>query len=322
VAVDTQPPVIVLQALPPRDGQVGVEWDIREENLDLQRLRLDYRSSNTADWQPLPISAAGRGSYYWRPSAGGALEVRMHAVDRAGNNADNKTNVVTPGVNGGQNNPHVPSTPARANVRIVNSKKISLHFEVKDQGPSGVSAIEVWNTQDGRNWQKYREYTANTKPPLFVDVSDEGTYGLTLVVRSGVGLGERPPQVGDPPQLWVEVDLTRPVVRLLDVDVGRSADAGNLTVTWSATDKNLGDNPISLFYADTPDAQVWEPVARNLANTGRYVWKMHPKVPFKFYLRVEAADRAGNVASDQTRQTVIVDLAVPKVIHLEVSPVK
>src|SRR5262249_5525290 len=55
-----------------------------------------------------------------------------------------------------------------------------------------------------------------------------------------------------------------------------------------------------------------------------YVWHMGEGVPYQFYVRVEAADQAGNVGHDDTRQAVKVDLALPKarVITVEPAPVK
>ena len=117
----------------------------------------------------------------------------------------------------------------------------------------------------------------------------------------------------------VEVDLTRPVVRLLDLVVGRGQDQGNLIITWSATDKNLGTAPISLSYADKLDGP-WTPIARTEANTGRYVWRMHEDVPYQFYVRVEAMDRAGNVGAAETTRPIIVDLSQPKVQVIGVEP--
>src|SRR5262245_24477481 len=43
VVVDTQPPVVRLRALPSRDGEVGVEWEVRDENLLPGGIRLEYR---------------------------------------------------------------------------------------------------------------------------------------------------------------------------------------------------------------------------------------------------------------------------------------
>jgi hypothetical protein len=258
------------------------------------------------------------------------LEVRLRARDRADNWNESKA-IVTPAGSGGtlpnyQDRPvsadTAPARPPEAAVRLVNSKRISLNYEIKDKGPSGVSAVELWYTQDlaGRNWQKYREETDNPKPPFVVEITGEGLYGFTLVVRSGVGLGDRPPQVGDAPQVWVEVDLTKPVVRVGSIDVGRGPDTGRLTINWTATDKNLARQPITLSYAEQA-AGPWKTIAATLENTGRYVWQMPADVPYRFLARVEAIDRAGNVGVDETPKPVIVDLSQPKGVIINVEPV-
>jgi hypothetical protein len=202
---------------------------------------------------------------------------------------------------------------------MVNSKTIRLNYKIEEQGPSGVSSVQLWYTQDGRNWQKHQEIP-EAKSPLVFDVHAEGLYGFTLVVRSGVGLGESPPQVGDPPQVWVEVDLTKPSVQILGVDVGRGPDKGKLTITWRAVDKNMAAQPITVSYAQQKDGP-WTVIEKNLENTGRHVWQMNPStVPYKFFVRVEAVDKAGNVGSADTEKHVIVDLAQPKGVILEVEP--
>jgi len=324
VVVDSQPPVIALRALPPRDGTVGVAWDVRDDNLDLGTLVVEYRPSGSADWRPLRVDAAAAGQYSWRPDTNGPVDVRLQVRDRAGNASDK----VIP-LSGGTDyhtsgeparpEPPRPATPAGAAVRMVNSKRISLNYEVKEKGRSGVSAVELWYTQDGRSWQKYDEKPYN--PPYVIDVSDEGLYGFTLVVRSGVGLSERPPQVGDPPQAWVEVDLTKPVVRLQGVEVGRGADSGKLTILYQANDKNLARQPITLSYAESA-AGTWKPIAAGVENNGRYVWQMPQDVPYQFLVRVEAVDRAGNAGSDETPKAVAVDLTLPKGVILDVGPGK
>jgi hypothetical protein len=315
VWVDTQPPVVTLRALPPRDGMVGVEWEVRDETLDPASPRLEYHLPGTAEWLPLGGQQPATGQYFWKPPANGTLEVRLQAVDKAGNRGEGKASVVAAVQPGAA---YAPPAAGPA-VRMVNNKRISLNYKVEDVGPSGVSVVELWFTKDGRNWSKYAEKP--NQPPFVFDVDDEGLYGLTLVVRSGVGLGDRPPQVNDPPQVWVEVDITKPIVRLFDAEVGRGTDAGNLTVTWLATDKNLGRQPITLSYAEKPEGP-WTPIAAKVENSGRYVWKMPPGVPFKFLVRVEAEDRAGNVGAAETPKPVLVDLHQPRPVILDIESAK
>jgi hypothetical protein len=174
----------------------------------------------------------------------------------------------------------------------------------------------------GKVWRKY-DQDAPKLPPCLVDVPEEGRYGFTLVARSGVDLGEHPPKSGDLPQFWVEVDETKPLVKLIGVDVGRGIDQGNLTVTWTAADKYLGPNPVNISYARTPEGP-WVVAVPNLPNTGRYVWRMPGEgLPYQFFIRVEASDLAGNIGSAETTGAVKVDLSTPKarVTGVDVSPV-
>ena len=202
----------------------------------------------------------------------------------------------------------LPGSPA---VRMVNTKRIVLNYHIKDIGPSGVSAVELWYTRDGQVWQK-DEGTGRTGPPYVFDVPEEGMYGFTLVARSGIGLGKKPPQRGDTPQVWVEVDLTRPVVTQLDVKHGVGAKAREITITWSATDRNLARRPITLAYSESPEGS-WVPLAANIDNTGRYVWNMPTSAPASFFVRAEAVDLVGNVGTAQTPKAVVIDLAQPQV---------
>jgi hypothetical protein len=331
VVVDTQPPVVRLRALPPRDGEVGVEWDVRDDNLDPAGLRLEYHVQGATDWVPLGGELPANGQRFWRPVTTGPLEVRLRARDLADNWGEDRTSVGGGGLAGRPAGPADAATgrpeasgsrPPEPPVRLVNSTHIALNYEIRDKGPSGVSSVELWYTQDpaGRVWQKYREENGDVHPPFSVDVHGEGLYGFTLIVRSGVGLGDRPPQVGDPPQMWVEVDTTKPVVRLVGVDVGRGADSGKLTIQWVASDKNLAREPVTLSYAEQAGGP-WTPIASGVDNSGHYVWQMPPGVPYRFLVKVEAADRAGNVGAAETPTPVIVDLHLPKGVILNVESV-
>mgnify|MGYP007022268180 CR=1 FL=1 len=46
--------------------------------------------------------------------------------------------------------------------------------------------------------------------------------------------------------------------------------------------------------ADRPTFADWSPIAKDLENTGSYLWRMPTDIPYQFFVRVEAADRAGN----------------------------
>jgi hypothetical protein len=206
-----------------------------------------------------------------------------------------------------------PNSPA---VRMVNSKHITINYEVKDVGPSGISGVELWYTQDGKTWQK-RDVSNQAHPPYTMDVTEEGLYGFTLLARNGIGLSQETPKSGDLPQIWVEVDMTAPVVQLTGVNANCAGSTQNVIVRWKATDKNLGPRPITISYAEKEEGP-WQPIAANVPNTGRYVWPMPPEAPSRFLVRVEAADIVGNIGTAQTPKPVLMDRLKPVVQILTV----
>jgi hypothetical protein len=254
VMVDTAAPTVQLQPLPPRPGEVGVAWDVRDENLELlvnDTVRLEYRPAGALAWLPLNLPV-GASQFYWNPNTPAAVEVRLQARDRAGNVGQAATavsltgNAAAPGFNSGPNpvSPFAPAptpaqdianAPAEHERKLVGSKRITLNYELKEVGPSGVADLELWYTINGRSWTKYPYgFDEPKQGHVSFDVEGEGLYGITLVAKSGVGLGEKPPQTGDRPQLWLEVDLTKPIVQLQNVLVGTGVDKGKLSINWSA----------------------------------------------------------------------------------------
>lgn len=329
VFVDTQVPIVTLRQAAAREGMVAVEWDIREDNLDLSSFLLEYRLPGGGDWIPLSAEQLAIGQRSWNPSVVGPVDVRLRVRDLAKNEGE-ATIKLTPGAPGSrasnnfpEQNSGGPSGRELPGKRWVNSKKISLNYEIKEEGPSGVQAVELWYTRDKRTWEKYSEDDKH-KPPYTFEVQDEGVYGFSLIVRSGVGLSEQRPRSGDAPQVWVEVDLTPPVVHWANADVGRGSESGWLTITWKATDKNLGREPITLSYAEKPLGDKpqgpWTQIATNVVNSGSYRWQIPPGSPYRFLVRAEATDLAGNVGMLEAPQPAIVDLSQPKGYILGVQP--
>ena len=339
VVIDTQPPLITLQSLAPRNNEVGVSWDVRDDNLDLaaaDAARLEYRPAGGPSWLPVNMTP-GANQTYWTAQSAGQLEVRLRVRDRAGNIGEGATTLnappVIPGNTGTFTPPNQGSDPFPSNDqpqqifngptegerKLVGSKRINLNYELKEVGPSGVAHVDLWYTQDGRSWNKYPFGEDFNQKNIVFNVAGEGIYGITLVAKSGVGLGEVPPKIGDRPQMWIEVDTTKPLVQLHNVLVGTGPDKGKLSVTWTARDKNLSREPITLSYAEQLTGQ-WTAIAEKLPNSGRHIWTMPERLPYQFHLKVEAIDQAGNIGEAATESLIKVDLSQPKVKILTVEP--
>jgi len=126
------------------------------------------------------------------------------------------------------------------------------------------------------------------------------------------GPAAQPPQPGQSPDITIHVDLTKPSVQLLSVD--RRAGEGWMTIRWRASDANLDDMPVSLYYTDTVTGQ-WRPIARDLRNTGSFEWLMPPNLPSQIQVRVEAKDVAGNIATADTRNPIPVTVASEQIVR-------
>jgi hypothetical protein len=201
-----------------------------------------------------------------------------------------------------------PDAPPAGPVAVVNSKRIQLDYEVKDADPAGVSAVEVWYTHGRRGWQKYAA-TERTRPPFVVEVEEEGLYGFTLVASNEAGAG-RPPRDGEPAQLYVVVDQTKPNVAPPGVQPDGGPASGQLTITWKASDRNPDPHGTALLWAKDAGGP-WLPIVSGLEASGRYAWQAPADLPTRFWVRAEVTDRAGNVATADTPEPVVLDRSRP-----------
>ncbi|MDZ4684469.1 MAG: hypothetical protein SH850_05220 [Planctomycetaceae bacterium] len=203
--------------------------------------------------------------------------------------------------------------------RVVNTLRFQLGYKVDDVGPSGVGGVELFITQDnGRMWFRYGEDTDRVSP-IEVTVPRDGDYGFTVRVRSGAGLGQEPPQSGEPPSIVIAVDQTPPRLELLPVQQGRGPELNQIHIQWKVSETRPSDKPISLYYAASA-AGPWEPISGWRPDTGSFTWTAGPGVPSQFHIRVVARDAAGNVATAETPQPILVDLSRPtaRIVDVEV----
>jgi hypothetical protein len=204
----------------------------------------------------------------------------------------------------------VVAPPAQANIftqglppgerpYMVNSRKFALEYEVESVGPAGIAKVEIWGTIDGgKKWDNYDIIEPNGEGPVQVRVEGEGLYGFRITVQDRNGFGGRPPRSGDLPELWVGVDLTKPVAKLTSIDLGAGEHSGELIIRWEASDAMLAARPITLSFSERPEGP-WSTIAAGLENSGVFNWRFENRVPDRIYLRLEVRDEAGNVGEFQ-----------------------
>src|SRR5262249_56953819 len=124
-----------------------------------------------------------------------------------------------------------------------------------------------------------------------------------LVVSNGRGFGATLPARGDAPDHWIEVAARPPLAQLRTVRPGTAAEAGGLYIQWSVTDKNLGPEPIDLYYANQREGP-WLSVARNLKNDGTYRWAVPGEAGPQVYIPLGVSDLAGNTTRCEAADAV------------------
>ena len=203
----------------------------------------------------------------------------------------------------------LPEPPTRKH-RVVNSNTFRINYKLDGIGPSGVSRIEFFITEnDGIKWWKYGD-DQDRQAPFQIQVPHDGVYGFAIRASSGAGLAGKAPSPGEKPEVVVEVDTTRPFVQLNPFDPNTAPGKRILEISWTVSDTNLAQRPVGLYFARQKQGP-WESISGWVENSGQYTWKIGPEVPTNVFLRIAARDTAGNMTQLETQKPIVVDTARP-----------
>lgn len=257
----------------------------------------------TQAWPPEPRRVA---SPVRRSSAGGSTPFRQASL--------------APSPSVGPHRGREALVTARGAVdRVVGSERFEFDYQVDSTGKWGVSAVELWGTDDaGASWRRFA-VDSDLRSPIHVQTPGEGDYGFRLLVTSVGGLDPVTPRPGDRPEVTVRVDTKRPAVAITGVQQGDGYFADQLSIAWTADDENPADQSIDLSYAARPTGP-WMPIASGLANTGRYDWRLQRHLPRSLYVRLQARDAGGNVATAVHGAPIVIDMPTPAGSLLGVRP--
>jgi len=202
--------------------------------------------------------------------------------------------------------------------QLVNNRVFDLDYQIDDVGPSGVSAVELFITEDGGGqWFRYGS-DPDVRSPFQVDSMSEGTFGFAVRIRNGLGVADTPPQPGQPPEVVITVDQTPPTVQMQTPGVSQDG-AGTIQFSWRVQEVNPALGVVRL--ESSPGANgPWTPVFDWQHDQGGFELPIRSGMPPSLYFRLLARDAAGNVGMSQTIQPVIVDLKRPVGRILRVQP--
>ncbi|MEM9365829.1 MAG: hypothetical protein AAGD07_07515 [Planctomycetota bacterium] len=183
-----------------------------------------------------------------------------------------------------------------APVQHSSSNRFSLEYELEAVGTQGLEAVELYGTEDGgATWKRWGA-DPDQASPFDIETLTSGVFGFHIVVVGANGLASPRPLAGDLPQMVVVVDQEQPEVTVTGAKYGEGEFTGSLIIQWRARDEHLLERPITLAFGESTEGP-WTTIAGGVRNSGQYAWPADAALPAQIYLRIDAADQAGNVGT-------------------------
>lgn len=89
VIVDTVPPSLIIEQDGRRGSMASVHWEVRDENLNLNSLVLEYQQEGGRSWHQVPLNRVAMvGSTSFDAGTAESLKLRARIDDKAGNRAE------------------------------------------------------------------------------------------------------------------------------------------------------------------------------------------------------------------------------------------
>jgi hypothetical protein len=209
---------------------------------------------------------------------------------------------------------HKPAEHPGGSHEVLNTRTCSIQYELVG-GAKLTNRVDFWaSSNGGRTWIRLQDASGGISPAKLT-LPEDGVYGI----RIRPGGGTKPPEPGEEPDCVVEIDTTKPVVNLLPPSIGD--EDGTMILNWTAADTNLLSNAISIFYASQPTGP-WKEIVSGYKNEGVYRWALPTTLSGSVYLKLEAADRAGNIGKAELAEPVSLEAGKQRVKVIGVGPGK
>lgn len=311
-AQDTRNPDVKLLTL--QGGEVlqggsvrDLRWQAVDDSGGALTIGIELSADGGRTWNEVRTNLPNSGLFPWPvpPDSGEKFRVRVTARDAAGNE----------GIAEGESNFSIDSLRPMARVNgpaIAKKVPVRLSYEARDFGRAGIATIELWyRATDEKSWRRFGEYRG-AEPTIDFDAPD-GTYSLLLTASDQVGNRVDPPDAASDPQLELVVDTGAPRLDLRSPAGGECVRGGSdYPIRWRAEDTHLARDFVTIeTSADGGDN--WELVARNIPNTGQFLWRV-PKVNGdRFRARISAMDKLGTRNEIASHDNFTIDSELPTI---------
>jgi RNA polymerase sigma factor (sigma-70 family) len=174
------------------------------------------------------------------------------------------------------------------------SRSFVIPFHVSPETDKDITTLILLVSQDqGKTWRLVAQENPEVEKFHF-HAPEDGEYWFVVqhVASPLRGRVVGTDTEGLKPALKVCVDTTRPVAEFSVSQQGND----RLDIAWTATDRNLGDKPVTLEWAAKKDGP-WHMVRGALPNKGELLFTRPPNEASPIHIRLRVKDKAGNEAS-------------------------
>jgi large repetitive protein len=290
VTVDNTAPEISFTA--PTDGSfvsqsVSVSADAFDATSGVGGVTFEYQAAGASGWSLLGVDAAPPYSVDWdtTPGSDGPYNLRVTAVDQAGNTATPVTESVTVDNTSPSGEVTAPTTGSFLKGHV------SVSSDSADTSGSGVATADFEYSPSGMD--QWHAIGTATTGPFAADWNTatvaDGSYDLQVVTTDEVGNS----YTSNP--VTVTVDNTLPTGELTAPAANAVVSGANVTVSSNSAD--AGSGIASVQFRIRPFGQVMFNNLGTALATGPYSlsWDTTSVVDGKYDLRVTTTDKAGNV---------------------------
>lgn len=205
-----------------------------------------------------------------------------------------------------------PFKDGTRDIPVTAAKDLPFPFKA----PDGLATTELWFQGFDKGawgaWQKHGQAFAKDVPVVWAPPEGRWRIYLRPIYTSGLA-GPDPAKEPEKvkPQKEFIVDRSAPTVAVTFPAAKAKLRGGDkYTVTWAATDPYLRNAPIAIRWS-RDGSGTFETVAADLPNSGTFDWTVPRDMTQTGVLRIEAADKAGNLGSGES-VAVLVDSIRPK----------
>jgi hypothetical protein len=312
---EPQPPVVTV--LQPDGGEVlsgsaTISWiatDPDPGDSTLLLVDLDYSSNAGGSWSVIDTDQTNDGSHLWDISGlldGDDYLVRVTATDPNGKSGSDSSDAVFAIDN--PDTPTVTVTYPNGGETLSGSAIITWTADDPDSGETSLLTVDLdYSENGGSSWSSIATDEVNDGSHSWdvSGLSDGSNYLVRVTVTDTTGRTD-----GDNSDAVFSIDSPDSPEVTVTHPNGGGILSDSVTITWIATDPDLGETALLLVDLDysADDAGSWSVIDSNQANDGEYFWNISGLPDGNNYLvRIAVTDPTGKFDSDSSDSAFTID---------------